>query len=211
MAYLVTDVIPELTMSVSGCPNVTMAQAIRRAARMFCRESWYVLRMITPQVVAGKQDYTMTLPTDEEPIAVKYVSVNNEVVYSGVPEEQDPNKGPERPRVYTFTPPNILSLFPVPDQQYPCFALVPAQPSVGATTLPIEIQQAYHEVVGYGALAFVQEMSGNPWYSPKMAEQNYARFRNGITNAKAQAMRSWSARNLRADAAPFVSRRVGWN
>lgn len=210
MSYVPEDVFPELRRQTKGCPDITRQDAVIRAAREFCRRSWYVLRIVDIAVTGNVQNYNLVPPGDEEVIGVKFVQVDGKALHPAMPEDQDPSIANTKPSVFTFTPPNVLSLFPIADKNYANgLVLAAVQPILNAETLPREIQQAYHEVIGYGALAWILEMPGETWSNPQMSDLYARKFGAGCSLAKLAAMKSFSPRNLRVDPISFVARTSG--
>lgn len=309
----VYDLFSEIRRSIKGCDEPTMQDALIRAARIFCRKTWYVRREVSfytavpaaptgAAAVAGNGQVTLnwnaspnatgyfvdqgTTTGEETPGSV--VITGNSSVITGLtngtpyfftitaangvgnspsssevtatpsgsasntpatplPASQtysvqllddgiedvldvrymqcrdssgstwpmgpmsasgaDPKRGAQRPRGFSFTPPNQVNLYPVPNGIYTITCLCPVQPKKDGVWIPDELAQNYDDVIGSGALQWILSQRGDDLYDPEQAAIEGNTFNAGISRAKAEAIRDMQQYNARVQPFPFIVNR----
>jgi hypothetical protein len=196
----------DIRQQIRGCPSITLKHAVRRAARIFCRKSWYVQRHVEVALIAGERDYTLAFSDDEEAIGVRRGTVDNVPVFPMQLAQFDPNTGTGSPRGFAFEPLHYLSVFPTPGQDYDGVFQVATQPKAETDVIADEIGQNYLECIGYGALNWLHSMPQQVWTDPNAAFRAGQLFSAGITNAKGEQMRGFQASNLRVAIPRFAIR-----
>lgn len=205
----ISDITPLVRMFVPQCPEPAIEDAIRRAARIFCNETWYVRRNVEFDTVDGVGEYTINDATDLEVIAIKAAQLtqsNDSIIplqpvplgfaYPAYPTNQ--------PYWYQFVPYNTMVVYPSANAAYTIRVTLIAQPTATADTLPDEIINKWDNGVAAGALAWLQNIPGQAWTNPGMAAQNERVFRSAISNAKAEVQRSYLPGAMRARGRAFV-------
>lgn len=190
----VQDFFPEIRRAVKGCPEPTLQDALIRAARMFCSETWVLRRVQSLTTVAGQQRYPVRAPDNEEAIALKHAQVQELAPGTGVhplrfvyPSLVNPDVGARRPTGICFVPYMGIALLPVPDDAYVVQVELVTQPVVGTAQLPDELAVRYDRALGYGALEWILRMQGDPWYSPQAADEYAMLFSQEIVKARGEA------------------------
>ena len=150
-------------------------------------------RTQTFSTVQGTDIYSLTPPTNEEIIGLKYGQIQDPasggilslaLVYG---DTMNPNLGRGMPQAFTFVPYLSVKLYPVPDKVYNVTIEFVVQPIDGGVYIPDEIGVRYKQTVADGALSNIMLQNGNPWYNPQMAEYYAQRYNKGIARAKGEA------------------------
>src|SRR5277367_811953 len=95
----------EIRPHARGVPEPMMRRALVRAARIFCRKTWYVRRAVALTMVADTAMYALRVvdadgnPANEEAVGVKYAQVQDGKggawsIPSASASEFDPRFGP---------------------------------------------------------------------------------------------------------------------
>ena len=186
--------LPEIARLSKDVPEPTQTDALLRAARQFCFETWFVNRLLS--ITCEQYVSLYQLPVDageEEIIFVQYASVTQLPNGGTLPMYPtpitNPNNRPQLPRNWAFVQPSAINLIPKPDKAYPVQVMVIIQPTATATTLPTELFKDYARTIGYGALAWIYAMPGEVWTNPAGADRMARAFAAGINNGKTQALR----------------------
>ena len=206
----------EIRRAVKGCPEPTMQDAVVRAARAFCGETWVLRRAASFVCVAGTAAYTVQAPANEEVVAVKRAQVAEVAPGSGVhplrfvyPATVNPNAGMRRPYGICFVPYTQVALSPPPDAAYPVTVELVTQPVAGAAVIADELAVQYDRALGYGALEWLLRMAGEPWFSPPQAERYLQLFNQEIVKARGAAMFDFTPNQRSCLRAGFVGGRAG--
>ncbi len=193
---------PYILPWVPGAPDTLVNQAIRSAAIDFCTRSDLVQRVITANVVADTQDYTITPPTDMNLARVLSVSWQGRVLAPTAPSvvQQDivlrgaavGTATPQRGDPYWFfqkTPTDGgFSLYPIPNTALTLGLTVKASftPNNAATTLDQQLFESWAEDIAAGAIAILMSMPSQQFSSAKAADYGKA-YNAAVTRAKRQA------------------------
>jgi len=220
----VEDFYSEVRRSARGIPEPMLRDAIVRAARIFCRESWYVRRYVLITTVAGQSNYEITDTQNEDAINVLRGQVQDIATPPNIGEIRpllsvetariNPNLyiNPSKPRWYGYAPVNTLILYPTPDNAYMVTVVVPVQPVKGGTYIPDELLQDYEDTIGQGALMWLYRMRTAEWFDPNEAARCEMEFNRGWTKAKTIALRDFKVGIQRANAVNITGRNwLYWN
>ncbi len=171
-----------------------MQDALVRAARSFCSETWLLRRPQSFTTQAGQQQYPVQAPANEEAIALKHAQIQDLAPGNSIyplrfvyPTTVNPNLGPARPRAICFVPYASLALVPVPDNAYPVLVELITQPVTGTQAIADELAVRYDRALGYGALEWILRMQGDPWYNPQAADEYRLLFNQEIVKARGEA------------------------
>lgn len=206
MAYL-DSLLPLVRRHAAGCPDFVIIDALRHAAREFCRDSWFVKRSIDVPLLGGQAFYDLTPASgDEEIIAVDAVE------YRGEPlDPVDPKAVPQKPGApcaFLWLPPATLELAPFPPHDAtglddPVYASVVVQPTAAAATYPDEIAREFDHALADGAIARACGVEGAAWSSMALAAKHGQLFYTAKMNAKGKALRAHLPRGLRVQPVRF--------
>lgn len=202
------SLLPLVRRHAAGCPDFVILDALRYAAREFCRDSWFVKRTLEVPLYAGQAFYDLEPESaDEEIIGVDAVQ------YLGLPlEPADPKAVFQRsgsPRVFLWLPPATLEIAPYPSADAgslvdPMFVSVVVQPKETAATYPDDIQREFDHCIADGAVARVCGVEGAAWSSPRLALKHGQIFYTSKMNAKGKALRAHMPRGLRVQPVRFA-------
>ncbi|AXQ30449.1 hypothetical protein D0B54_17975 [Solimonas sp. K1W22B-7] len=201
------SLLPLCRRQAQGCPDFLLLDALRQAAREFCRDSWFARRTLEVSLLPGVSHYDLTPPdADEEVIGVDAAE------YRGRPlQPADPRQLPQRsgrPACFLWLPPATLELLPYPpadasglDEPLRVSAVV--QPTAQAQTLGDDLLQHWDQALAHGALARVCAMEGAAWSSPQLATRHDLLFYAARINAKGSALRAHMPHGLRVQPRRF--------
>lgn len=206
----IEDLYGEIRRQVRGCPEDTMRDGLIRAARTFCRETWFLRRQQLFNSVAGQASYPIVAPANEECINLKHAQIQDvapgqsiyplRFLYQTV---VNPNIGLQRPYGITFTPYTLANLVPTPDQAYPITLELITQPITDSMSIPDELGVEWKQALGHGALEWLHRTDKtDPWFDPQMAAYELQQFNNAIVFARGK---------IAFDATPNQRRWMGGN
>lgn len=208
------DLHREIRRACRGCPDPTLDDALLRAARAFCAETWILRRPLALTTVAGQQQYLLRAPPDEEVIAIKHAQLADAAPGGALrplrfvyPALVDPNVGPRRPYGICFVAYDRAALVPTPDDAYAVELELVTQPVAGTRHLPDELGRGYDRALGYGALEWLLRMPADPWYNPQAAEEYRLLFGQEIVRARGEAAFDFTPNQRRWVRAGFAGRR----
>jgi hypothetical protein len=190
----IEDLYPEIRRQVRGCPEDSMRDGLMRAARIFCRETWFLRRQQTFTSAQGISAYPVIPPPNEEVIAIKHAQIQDiapgQSIYPLRFAYQtcvNPGIGRHRPYAITFTPYTAANLVPTPDGAYPVTLELITQPISDSMSIPNELGVAWQQAIGHGALEWLLRTSkDDAWYDPQMAAYNLKMFNDAIALARGQ-------------------------
>lgn len=208
---------PEIYPFAPNLPDPTIDQALIRAARKLCSESWYVLRY--EDVTTTPADFTTSPPTLNniyqltDGVTLELVAIKNWMLLQpngiwipgagALGPDIDPNLQPGIPRGLQLRPPNEVRIAPPPFAAYTFRVGCVVQPVIGASVLPIELSRKYYRGVAAGALEWLLKIPGDS-QNMQMAGVYGAEFKSAISNAKADAQRGNTFGTLRVRPKPFI-------
>lgn len=187
---------------VPGCPDPVVEQAIRSVCIDFCHSTHLVQTLVTQDVVAGQQDYTVTAPAEQVLSTITGVffrddwvpSSSIETVRSGVALRGTVDSIPAlsgTPMTYFQKTPNgtTVSLYPVPDESVTAGLAVRAAfaPSRTATTVPDYLYQYWLEEISAGVVHRLCSMPGQPYTDAAKAKETYSIYNNAVRAAGIEA------------------------
>ncbi len=189
------DFVPEISRLAKNVPYPTQTDALLRAARQFCYETWYVKRLITLTTQQYVGLYALPMESGEEEIVTINAASGTQQPNGGTlplwpTQVGNPNRAPQFPRWYSLVLPSSVNFFPIPDKEYPMQVQVVVQPTADAENLPIELFRGYARTIGYGAMSWIYAMPGESFTNVNEAQRMGRMFEAGINNGKTQAMRA---------------------
>jgi len=190
----IEDLFPLVRRQAKGCPNVTLRDALRRAARELCFESWYVTRTLTIDAVEGTNAYALQpVAGSEEACAVKAAQFGEEPLLPVLAESVPDSGAAGSPTMFYLRLPATIVVLPVPDEDA-AGALrvrVAVQPKADALLIPDELGN-FDRALASGALAWLHAMPGEQWTDVGAAE----RLKREFFHAKSEARRKAQAGHL---------------
>ncbi len=203
MAEIVT-LLQRVAQQVRRCPEPTLIQAYRDAARQFCLESRWLRRTIEPVLTeANVAEYDLipgSVNAGLEVVSVRTVTCNN---LGGTPQSQwriypsdptlwDPSLQPGAPQWFAYVPESALQCYPTPNAEYTLTVLACLQPVLDAVEIPDDLVRKWDRQLAAGALAYLYEIPGQAWSNPQMGRANRITFQAAINNAKADEQRAYN-------------------
>lgn len=201
------SLLPLCRRHAPGCPDFVLIDALRRAAREFCRDSWYARKSIEVQLVAGQGFYDIEPDDDaEEIIGIDAAEYQGEPLIPAEQKEVLQQTG--KPRFWTFLPPETVEFTPYPAEDATDLGVVRlsliVQPTAAAETVGDDIARLFDQALADGAVAIVCGDEQAAWSSPQLAAKHGQRFYTAKMNAKGKALRGHQPRGLRVRPVRFA-------
>lgn len=203
---LISDLLPEVLVEASGCPNLLATRALRRAAREFCKQSGYWRAELTSTLTLedATPEYSLTdlLPSDAVLDGVLSVirESDGEEVKSKSPLQLDAMSTDWRdetgePEFYTQFAPTSIRIVPYPTTTTDSLRILARYTlSRTATTIPDVVLDRYDEGIFAGAVANLLQTPKQPWSNATRALDFEAQFQAAIAEAQSEAERFFSRR-----------------
>lgn len=195
----IIDQMQRVAQIVRRCPEPTLVQAYRDAARKFCLESRWLRRESVFALAADTPQYELTLPTGDEGleiIGVRLVTCADDQsswpVGASDPTGWNTNLRPSRPQRYAYVPESQIALNPTPDGVYTATTTVQVQPTIDTDDLPDDLLRKWDRALADGAIAYLKTIGGQAWTDAAGAVMYARNFQAQINNAKADEQRSYN-------------------
>lgn len=201
MAATYEDFFPNILPEVPGVAEVVAANAVRNAVIEFCEKSLILQRDHDPITIKKNiVDYDLEPPTGY--IVVKVMKAwleNNELtalapdfvreasVYNRLFSSYEANT--DRPRAYLQKDERSISVWGVPDQNYPSGLTlrVALKPTRASESVESVILEDYAETIASGALYRLMMSAGKPYTNAELAAVHKGLFQQGINVARQRA------------------------
>lgn len=195
----IESLLPLCRRHAAGCPDFVLIEAVRYAAREFCRDSWFLRRTLSVSLNPGQGYYDLVIEGGaEEVIGVDAVTLQGAPLQPLDPKEV-PQK-PGKPRGWMYLPPATLELapYPAPDATglEPVLVSVIVQPIADADSLGDDLVRQFDHALADGAVARVCALDGAAWSSPDLSARHGLLFHTAKMNAKGKALRAHQPRGL---------------
>ena len=195
------SLLPLCRRQAQGCPDFLLLDALRHAAREFCRDSWFARRTLELMLEPGISHYDLVPEhPEEEIIGVDAVEHRGRALLPAEPKALAQRAG--SPAAWLWLPPATLEVapYPPPDAiapQEPLLVSVVVQPTAEAQSLGDDLLRQHDHALAEGALARVCALEGAAWSSPQLAARHGLLFHAAKVNAKGAALRGHQPRGLR--------------
>lgn len=195
-----SDLFPDMTLMVPGCPTTTMERALREAARQFCRETYAVFEATDPETTtAGEPEIDLKglVAGQKEVVAVLEVLVDG---IAARPQSRDwlrasnpayASLAPGRPRGTYRTGETKLTLWPTPDAAYEVQFTVATAPTAGATQLEDDLVNRWKFALIGRATALLSIQPDVSYSNPKLHDWGMAQYLSGVGKARIELNRSF--------------------
>lgn len=195
---LLSVLYPLVRMFVSNAPDPAMDDAIRVAARDFCRESKFLRRTLVLSTLANELLYVLASDIAQtEVFEVKAVQLGVDPLkptgFEDVPQQAGSSL------LYIFEPPADLWLTPTQEiaQDSGLAVRVVLQTTMDCTLIPDYLLNKFEHGIAEGAIARLKAMKDRSWADPAGVGYHQDRYRREIATASADASRTHRARNFR--------------
>ncbi len=203
-----------------GCPEPGVHEELVNAAREFCSATRIVQRPVTINSVENQQSYSLFanntttvqgIDQEEEPIdALSFQCQDNQnntwALQQGYPTYWRTDVQPGPPWQYAFVPVNEVAFWQIPDAgPYILTGVIATKPRRGATVIADEIVREYDQAIAAGALARILATPNRDWSQPAIVPKYAAEFQAGISQARQQLIRAFTAGSYRARPRPFIT------
>lgn len=195
---LISDLLPDVMLYVSGCPEILAEQKIRDAAIEFCNLSGYWQeRLDSFETEADKDIYDIDGPTDSVIRHILTMTVNDEVIEpSKVVDLDRRSQGwrtrTDKPRRYILNSPTELMLTPIPDDIYTISMYASLRPSNDATEIPDLLLAFQREVIAAGAIFKLMTIPDRQWTNMASAALFRQQFYRGVKQARIDSNKQYS-------------------
>ncbi len=192
-------------------PIPTVCRAYSRALREWCQQTWWLRTTLGGQTQATNRTYVLGDDDNFNVSAIRAMSVtlaDGTVLPVGASDSSQWNMNlpPSVPRRYCYVPENGFALDPIPDAVYDLtisLVVIPKESALQTAQIPADPLVKYSNDIEAGALAYLQEMTGETWANPQQAVLNAKRFQSAIANGKAEVQRAFNGGSMRARPRPF--------
>jgi hypothetical protein len=192
---------------VSGCPELIILDAIKRAGMEFCKRTKIIRETLTLTTVVDQASYA--LDTEEGTVADEVLAVKREGAdnldpssyYEFSANHMDRDTGP--PNYYYLDVGGELVLGNIPDAVEDLVVTVRVRPTDEATTLPAELADRYMLEIAAGAKAILMIQRNKPWSDPDGAALNGALFEQNIDNVNLRDAKGAARKPLRTKLQTF--------
>lgn len=208
MAEIVT-LLQNVAQKVRKCPEPTLVQAYREAARQFCIESRWLRRTIELGALAGDSQVNVILDSagdgDLDVIGIRSVRAfspanddSDWAVTPGDPTLWQVNPRAAQPGRYAYQPEATILLAAPCDAAYTFKIVAQVAPNGSTETLPDDLLAKWSRMLDCGALAYLYEIPGQSWSNDGKARKEAVKFQAAINNAKADEQRSYNTGTVMA-------------
>jgi hypothetical protein len=203
----IVDLLQNVAQKIRRAPEPTLVHAYREAARKFCVESHWLRRETPVLTEADVPQYDLVETGMDDPlleiIGVRVITIAGTGMASrrinpSDPMGWDPSTEPGAPVTWCYIPEQLVNLFPTPDAVYTLTVTLEVQPLVDAESLPDDLLRKWDRALSQGALAYLYDLHGQPWYNPQLARKNELLFQAAINNAKADVQRAYNTGTVMA-------------
>ena len=195
MATAISSWYPYVRPDVVQAAPPLLLDAIRNALIEFCESTWiYTTSLIALSSVAGQADYTITLPTGTDVVALKSVvydrarlDVTSEDELDTLYPHTDWRSMTGKPfRYYQTADMSIIHLFPIPEVAVAngIHIVSALKPTQDAETVPDFLYQDWRSDIAAGAKSNLFMMMASSWGDPNKAAVFAQQFRQGMNRAK---------------------------
>lgn len=199
---------------VIGAPEPLLERVVRDACIDFCERTLIIQESTVANVVAGRSEYEVDLPTMSKLTKVIRVFYDGELLtpspiemvtvgdaFTGAGDASQPKTYFQK----TPTSPDI-TLFPTPDEDLLGGLVIRAAyaPTRTATSVDTALFEDWCGAIGKGAAAMIMDLPGQPYSNPGMAMNLAAAFQAAISSASIQARRGQMVTASRVYPRPFV-------
>jgi len=179
MKYL--DLADYVRPEAAGAPDFLLERVIRESVIDFCiKTDAYRLEPETLQIVAGIDEYDVSIPTGTELNNIIDIYRNHvkltPVSYSRLLELQGDGTSKSKPRYFSQRDNTVFYVAPVPNEKESLKVLYSVKPNSTSTSIPDTIGKEYREAIVHGAVYRLQMMADSPWTNLPDAQANKSLF-----------------------------------
>lgn len=183
------EFLPRVTLIAKGVPDDVALEYLRQAAQTLARDSLLLKRELRLDVQALVRDYYLENGDNEQVHYVCDVQLGKRKICHTLHRRLAFFKCND----FIFEPPDkiILQKAPKADAENQLFVRYFAMPTQNTCAVDKLLFDRYHDVVVNGALSQLLLMRQYPFADPQMAVLYDQRFKQGIAQAKIDAMRKF--------------------
>jgi len=200
-----SDMLPEVLPSVTGCPEPLAINAIRNAAIKFCEKTQFWEVDIDPiMMISGVPEYDIDQPENQRIIRVSQVIGKQKLVFKTVSEMDFIHKAwrtvtGRTPIVPVMMNPRLLRMYPVPDVSGESFALKAiVKPAPTATVIDDYVYDDFYTAIAAGAKAELCAMPGKAWTQYDLVPYYQSLFDDGVSSARMRVASGFANAPMRA-------------
>jgi hypothetical protein len=196
---------------VPGCSDPAADRALLHAAQEFFTETCVWNYELDPIALEpGVDGYTLPLPYDQTLVKLMGARIGDKPLQPWLARGHLPERtAPEVSHVYADTP-DSFKVWPIPEQPQEVVLRVSVAPSDDASGVPDTYARSYRTALVRGALSYLYDELGAPYYNEKKADRNRIMFRSGIATARVDLNQGFSTAGLRVVSRGFVHGRNWW-
>ena len=180
MTVALTVFYPWVQLECPGVPTPMLDDAIRRAAREFCKATHAITESVTITTAAATADYAPTLATGSELLVVTSIkrSATEFLTPTSLTALNALSASADTPTTYAVveTDPLTIRFYPTPIAIEALTAVLITLPTRSATVIDGRLASWYLEGVTAYAKFWLMNQTGQPWSNPAGAETAYRHF-----------------------------------
>lgn len=196
----IADLLQNVAQKVRRAPEPTLVHAYREAARKFCAESLWLRRELVIATENAVSQYDLVTDTGDAMLEIIGVRVITVAPPSGSAYRMDPSdpmgwnpavdNGP--PQTWCYIPESEIKVYPTSNGVYTLTCTVECQPLIDTEDLPDDLLRKWDRALSCGALGYLYDINGQPWYNPLLARAEAVKFQAAIANAKGNQQRGYN-------------------
>ncbi|KAF0234336.1 MAG: hypothetical protein FD177_892 [Desulfovibrionaceae bacterium] len=180
--------VPLVRQSTAKCPVSGMAAQVREAAREFCaRARIWTDKSLVSDVLAGEGAYGLRPPDQADIRCVLSVRFQGARLTPLTPDQWRSlaEQTACAPTHFIFTEPNVVRLYPTPQEDVPGALLVEVVliPAVNSAQGPEFLLSKHGTTIAHGAISKLMLMPDRPWSDPGGGAFYEKKFEDGVAGA----------------------------
>jgi hypothetical protein len=216
----IDTVLTNVRQMVRKAPIITVRRAYTRAMREWCQQTQWLRVTVGGQTIISPDPvkiYTLGSDDNLDIMGIRAMSLTQTLnggatqTFGLSPSDSsqwNPNLPVGVPRRYCYLPEGEFAVDPTPDAVYVLTLSVivaPKESMLATAMIPAEPLVKYSNDIEAGALVYLQNMKGEPWFDPGAAGANAKAFAAAINNGKAEVQRAFNTGSQRVRAMSFGS------
>lgn len=188
------DMINDVRLQVPNTIDLYIQNAIERVSLQFCHDTWAYQNTYYRNADEGIPEYLIVPENEDVLIAVRGVEYRNRPLAPVRPSQVESGRT-GTPQGWSYTPPNMVQIYPTPDRFGPQaldFRLV-LSPANGF--LPDVLFNQHHRGILTGAMAWLFSMPEQRWSNPQLGMEYKREHQSHALEAKRRVLSEYSPRN----------------
>jgi hypothetical protein len=168
---------------VPNCPDFAIDEALNRASRLFCEQTYALSATVVVSTVPGMDEYRFDV---EERTLLKVLSVfcdSRPLMRTAITPLRETTPAHGAPIVFNEAG-GLVELYPIPDNSYRLTVELAFAPTAAADELHDTLADRWGEALIAGAKADLLSIRSKDWTDFTLAEVHKRRFSHYVSQAK---------------------------